>query len=398
MSLLLHGGDVYTPNAVVPDGAVLVRGGRIAAVGPARDVVPPASETVQRIDVQGGIIAPGFVDLQVNGAAGVLFTEEPTSDAIDTMAAALPQFGCTSFLPTLLSCPDDVRHDALTAAAKASAGPLAGAQVLGLHLEGPFLAHDRAGAHDRSFLRLPSTADLARWLDTSNRSLRLLTLAPEPPGASEVIREAVQSGVTVAVGHTAATYDDTANAADLGASLVTHLFNATGGLTAREPGAVGAALALDSLSASIIADGIHVHPAVVRAVVRAEGPERTVLVTDAMPPVGTSAQEFSLLGRPVTVHDGACRLPDGTLAGSTLTMDQALRNVIDWTGLPLQDALGMATLLPARLIGADASKGSLETGKDADVVVLDRDLRVRLTLVAGRVMFRSSDVPVETLS
>ena len=397
MSLLLHGGDVYTPHTVVPDGAVLVRGGRIAAIGPACDVAPPASDDVERIDVRGGVIAPGFVDIQVNGAAGVLFTDDPTPEAIDAMAAALPQFGCTSFLPTLLSCPDDATHRAMAAAATASAGPPAGAQVLGVHMEGPFLAPDRAGAHDRRLLRPPSASDLDRWLDASDGALRLLTLAPELPGASEVIGEAVRRGVTVAVGHTAATYDETARAADLGASMVTHLFNATGGLAAREPGAVGAALDLDALSAGIIADGVHVHPAVVRAVVRAKGPERTVLVTDAMPPVGAASHEFSLLGRPVTVRDGACRLDDGTLAGSVLTMDQAVRNVVEWTGLPLHDALAMATLLPARVIGADA-KGSLQPGKDADIVVLDRDLRVRLTLVGGRVVYRSSDVPVEQRS
>ena len=395
MPLLLHGGDVYTPTTVVRDGAVLVRDRRIAAVGPFRDIAPPNSDHVERIDVRGGIIAPGFVDLQINGAAGILFTEDPTAEALDAMAAVLPQFGCTSFLPTLLSCSEQATHDALAAVAKACARPPAGAQVLGVHMEGPFLHPDRAGAHDRRHLRPPSTADFARWLETSNGSLRLLTLAPELPGASEVILEAVRSGVTVAVGHTTATYDETAKAADLGASLVTHLFNATGGLSAREPGAVGAALALDALSVSLIADGVHVHPAVVRAAVRAKGAERVVLVTDAMPPVGTTAQEFSLLGRSVTVHLGACRLADGTLAGSTLTMDQALRNAIEWTGVSLQDALGMATLLPARLTGADASKGSLEAGKDADIVVMDRDLRVILTLVGGQVVYHSSDLAVE---
>ncbi len=395
MPLLLHGGDVYTPTTVVRDGAVLVRGGRIAAVGPARDVGFPQSEHVNRIDVSGGIIAPGLVDLQINGAAGVLFTDEPTEDAIDTMSAALPQFGCTSFLPTLLSCSEDVTHRALKSAASACVRLPSGAQALGVHMEGPFLAPARAGAHDRRYLRLPSTTDLRRWLDESDGALRLLTLAPELPGASDVIREAVRCGVTVAVGHTAATYEEASQATGLRASVVTHLFNATGGLTAREPGVVGAALALDTLSASLIADGIHVHPATVRAVVKAKGPERTVLVTDAMPPVGTTTHEFSLLGRRVTVRDGACRLDDGTLAGSVLTMDQALRNLVEWTGLPLQDALGMATLLPARLIGADATKGNLEAGKDADVVVLDRDLRVLLTIVGGRVVYHAPDFPVE---
>ena len=397
MPLLLHGGNLYTPNTVVRDGAVLVRGRRIAAVGPARDVTPPASESVDLIDVRGGIIAPGFVDLQVNGAAGTLFTQEPTTEALTVIAAVLPQHGCTSFLPTLLSCSEEDTHWAMAAAARACADPPAGAQVLGVHMEGPFLHPDRAGAHDRRLLRSPSTADLAQWLEASDGVLRLLTLSPELPGASEVIREAVRCGLAVAVGHTAATYDESAKAAELGASLVTHLFNATGGLSAREPGVVGAALALDELSASLIADGIHLHPAVVRTAVRAKGVERVVLVTDAMPPVGAAAQEFSLLGRRVTVRDGACRLADGTLAGSTLTMDQALRNVIRWTGVSLQDALAMATLLPARLIGADASKGSLETGKDADVVVMDSDLRVLLTLVGGQVVYRSSDLPAERI-
>ena len=201
--------------------------------------------------------------------------------------------------------------------------------------------------------------------------------------------------MTVAVGHTTATYEQTSEAAGLGATMVTHLFNATGGLTAREPGVAGAALALDALTAGLIADGIHLHPATVRTVVRAKGADGVALVTDAMPPVGAGSQEFSLLGRRVTVRDGACRLDDGTLAGSVLTMDQALRNVVEWTGLPLHDALGMATLLPARLIGADASVGSLEPGKDADVVVLDRDLRVLLTMVGGQVVYHSPDFPVE---
>lgn len=374
---------------------MLVRDGRIAAVGPARDVAPPQSDDVQRIDATGCIVAPGFIDLQVNGAAGVLFTDDPTSDSLDAMAAALPQFGCTSFLPTLISCPEDAAHHALAATAKVSARPPTGAQVLGIHMEGPFLHPDRAGAHDRRHLRPPSTADVARWLEASADALRLLTLAPELPGAPEVIREAVRCGVTVAVGHTTATYEQTAQAADLGATLVTHLFNATGGLTAREPGAAGAALALDALTATIIADGIHLHPATVRTVVRAKGADRVVLVTDAMPPVGAASDEFSLLGRRVTAHDGACRLDDGTLAGSVLTMDQALRNVVEWTGLPLQDALRMATLLPAHLIGAEATKGSLEPGKDADIVVLDRDLRVLLTVVGGRVVYHAPDFPVE---
>ena len=374
---------------------MLVRGGRIAAVGPASDLAPTPSDDVQRIDVRGGIVAPGLVDLQVNGAAGVLFTDDPTEEALDAMAAVLPRFGCTSFLPTLLSCSEETAHRALTAAARACASPPGGAQILGVHMEGPFLHPDRAGAHDRRHLRPPSTAELGRWLESSGGSLRLLTLAPELPGASEVIREAVRRGVAVAVGHTTATYEKTAQAADLGATLVTHLFNATRSLTAREPGVAGAALALDALTASIIADGIHLHTATVRTVVRAKGAEHVALVTDAMPPVGPASHEFSLLGRRVTVHDGACRLDDGTLAGSVLTMDQALRNVVEWTGLPLQDALGMVTLLPARLIGADASKGGLEAGKDADIVVLDRDLRVLLTIVGGRVVYHAPDFPVE---
>ena len=394
-SLLLHGGDLYTPNTVVRDGALLVRGGRIAAVGPASDVAPPQSSDVERIDARGGIIVPGFIDLQINGAAGILFTDEPTEEALDAMTAVLPQFGCTSLLPTLLSCSEETTHLALAAAAKACSRPPSGAQVLGVHMEGPFLHPDRVGAHDRTHLRLPSTADLKRWLQSSDGALRLLTLAPELPGAPEVIREAVRGGVAVAVGHTAATYEQTAEAADLGATMVTHLFNATGGLSAREPGTAGAALSLATLAAGIIADGVHLHPATVRTVVRAKGAERVALVTDAMPPVGATAQEFSLLGRRVTVRDGACRLDDGTLAGSVLTMDQALRNVVEWTGLPLQDALGMATLLPARIIGADAFKGSLDVDKDADIVVLDRDLRVLLTIVGGRVVYHAPDFPAE---
>ena len=393
MSLLLHGGDLYTPNTVVRDGAVLVRDRRIAAVGPLRDVAPPESEDVERIDVRGGIIAPGFVDLQINGAAGLLFTEDPTMEALAAMAAALPQFGCTSFLPTLLSCSEEVTHRSLAAAAKACARPPAGAQVLGVHMEGPFLNPDRAGAHDRNLL--PPAFDGRASPDGSRPATALfasLTLAPELPGASKVISEAVRGRVAVAVGHTAATYDETAEAAHLGASLVTHLFNATGGLSARQPGAVGAALALDELSASLIADGVHVHPAVVRAAVRAKGVGRVALVTDSMPPVGTAAQEFSLLGRSVSVRNGACRLADGTLAGSTLTMDQALRNVIRMDGTcPCRTLLAWRRCSPPASSAPTPPKAACSPGWTRTLSSWTATSRVVLTLVGGQVVYHSSD-------
>jgi N-acetylglucosamine-6-phosphate deacetylase len=219
-----------------------------------------------------------------------------------------------------------------------------------------------------------------------------LTLAPELPGAQEVVEEARARGVAVAVGHSSASYGELAEAQEWGVDLVTHLFNAMGGMTSREPGTSGAALALEGLSVSLIADGLHVHPAMLKLAVQAKGAERVVLVSDAMPPVGTGLTDFPLYDMRISVQDGRCLTPEGRLAGSVLTMSRAVENMRRLAEVSLGDALAMATVNPARVIGVAGRKGSLEEGKDADLLVCDQDLNPLLTMVEGRIVYRSPEL------
>lgn len=385
-TMLIHGGDVYTPDGVIPDGAVLVDGTRIRDVGPRTQVVQRlAGVTAARpeLDVGGGIIVPGFIDLQVNGAGGRLLSEEPTVEIVKIMSGALPRFGCTSFLPTIVTSSTARTVEALQAVEGARVDRNGGARVLGAHVEGPFINPERRGVHLRELIRPPSIEELHRFLSEGSKRIIILTLAPEMPGASELISEARRLGLTVSIGHSNASYDEVACAAALGATMATHLFNAMAPLGSREPGTVGGVMQLDGLVAGLIADAIHVHPASLSLAARTKGPGGIFLVSDAMSPIGTDMTEFQLNGRRVVVKDGQCRTEDGTLAGSVLTMDGAVRTMHFQAGVPLADVIRMATLTPAQSIGIADSKGSLEIGKDADVVVLAPDLTVQATVVEG---------------
>jgi N-acetylglucosamine-6-phosphate deacetylase len=242
--------------------------------------------------------------------------------------------------------------------------------------------------HCLQFLRHPSPEEIRQLAETGRGNVRLLTLAPELPGAQEAIAEARHLGIAVAIGHSNATFEQTLAAVGWGARLVTHLFNASGPLTAREPGVIGAALVSEQLTVSLIADGIHVHPASMQLALRAKGPRRTVLVTDAMPPVGTDLGAFDLYGERVVARDGACYTPSGRLAGSMLTMGGAVRNVCRLLGTPLPAALSMASANPARIIG-ERRLGSLRVGAAADLTVLDDELRVWLTMVRGSIAYQA---------
>ncbi len=391
MTTLIHGGDVITPivpRGLIRDGAVLIDGHRISWIGPAAEL-SDADSIDRRIDAGGRIIAPGFIDLQLNGANGRLLTGEPSVETVLAMAQVLPRFGCTSFLPTAITAPPDRLEAAARAVAEARRTEHPGAKVLGLHLEGPFINPERAGAHRRDAILPPSTDLLARFWDASEGSLMVLTLAPEMPGAEEVISAALKMGVTVAIGHTEATPERVARAAELGATLVTHLFNAMSPLTSRTPGTVGGALIDGRLTVSVIADGVHVHPVSLNVTIAHKALGGMVLITDGMPPIGTADPHFVLDGQRIDVRDGACYRPDGVLAGSVLTMNLAVRNMHRLVGVPLEGAILMASLNPARIIGLSERKGSLEPGKDADIVVIDQDVNVWMTLVEGQIRFRA---------
>ena len=362
--------------------------GRIAAVTPASAVGSAAlgsPDPPSVVEGAGLLAAPGFIELQVNGGFGHDFTADPAS--IWTVGAALPRQGVTAFLPTIVTSP---RETVEAARAAVLAGPPAGylgAVPLGLHVEGPFISPERAGAHDPRLIRDPDPAFAAEW--RPDGGVRIVTLAPERPGALEMIQELVGRGVVVSIGHTAATAGQARAAFDAGATAVTHLFNAMPGLDHRQPGPVGAALADPRVTVGLIADGLHVDPLVVGLAWRLAGPGRVSAVTDAIAALGRPPGRYPLGAVEVVVDASSARLADGRLAGSLLTLDRAIRNLRAFTGASIADAVGAVTTTPARLLGLAATHGQLRPGVAADVVLLTRDLEVVATFVGGQPVHRS---------
>lgn len=358
--------DVYTGDAVIPDAAVVITDGRIAEVGPRTEVRGVGEE----IDVGGRSVVPGFIDLQVNGGGDVLFNDDPSPEAIATIADAHAEFGTTSMLPTFITGPRDGMQRARDAVDEViSAG---GSSVLGIHFEGPAISPKKLGVHDGAYAVTEFPADV---LPVSRGAKSLVTLAPEAVSASTI--SALRSnGALVAIGHSEATYEEAAGAVDDGVSLVTHLFNAMSALTSREPGVVGLAFADPKVYASVIVDGFHSHFASVAAAWRAKPAGRLFLVTDAMPPVGGSAGGYVLGPWQVTVEGGRCTTPDGTLAGSALDMATAIRNCVQRVGIPKDEALRMASLYPAQYLGLDHTYGRVRAGYAANLVVMDNEVHV----------------------
>lgn len=373
--LALHPTRVLTPAGFAAGQCVLVADGRIGSVV-AADSCP---RDVERLTLEGDLV-PGFIDLQVNGGGGVLLNDAPTVDGIAAIAAAHRRFGTTGLLPTLIS--DDLDVVARTIAAVDAAIEAGVPGVIGIHIEGPFLNAQKKGIHDASKFRTLD-ADAIALLSSLRRGRTLVTLAPElaPPGS---IRALVSAGVVVAAGHTNATFEEATAAIEEGMSGVTHLFNAMTQLQSRAPGMVGAALHSPKAWCGIIVDGHHVHPAALRIAFAVKGADSLVLVTDAMPTVGSATKSFVLGGQTIIADDGRCVAPDGTLAGSDLDMATAVRNAVRMMGLEPEAALRMASASPARAIGLDAVTGSIEAGKRADLVLLDQSGRALETWIAGQ--------------
>ncbi len=339
-----------------------------------------------RVPADGAMLVPGFIDLQVNGGGGAQLNDTPTVDAIRTICSTFAQFGTTACLPTIVTDTVDKNVEAMAAGAAAAEQGVPG--FLGLHLEGPHLAVSRKGAHDPSLIRPMDEADLQRLLEARKRLPNLLiTVAAETVGPEQISRLAA-GGITISIGHSDGTYAQVKAAVEAGASMVTHLFNAQSQIGNREPGVVGSALDLPQISAGLIADGIHVHPASIGIALRAKrGPGQIFLVTDAMSITGTDWTSFELTGRTVYRKDGAIRLGDGTLAGADLTMTAAIRYMRDTIGVPLDEVLRMASLYPAMAIGREAERGHLQRGARADFVVLDDALDVRSTWIGGEKVY-----------
>ena len=362
--------------------ALVIEDGKVAAITPLSDV-PADARTVP---MDGLSLVPGFVDLQVNGGGGVLLNEQRDVEGIRTICAAHARFGTTALLPTLITDTPEVTEEAIAAGLAARAAGVPG--FLGLHLEGPHLSIARKGAHDPALIRPMEEADLERTVAARKGLEALLTtLAPENATNAQIAGLSA-AGVTVSLGHSDSSYATATGAVEAGAHVVTHLFNAMSQLGNREPGMVGATLDLGHVSAGLIADGFHVHPAAIRTALRAKrGPGRIFLVTDAMSPMGTDMTSFFLNGREIFREGGRLTLADGTLAGADIDMASCVRYMHDTVGIELEEALRMASLYPAEAIGMTGRKGRLTHGHDADFAVIDGNVAVVSTWIAGMPVF-----------
>lgn len=366
--LFITGGDVD----------VAVRAGTIEAVG--SGLRRPAGVDV--LDAGSSVVLPGFIDLQCNGGFGIDLASEPKR--LWELAALLPRTGVTAWLPAIVSAPPDITDGGLAALAAHPGGLVA--EPLGLHLEGPFLAPARRGAHDPRHLATPDRDRASDW--SAQAGVALVTLAPELPGALEVVRDLVGRGVVVAAGHSDATAEEAEAAIEAGVSFVTHLFNAMAPLHHRAPGLAGVALADDRLRAGVIADGVHLHPRAVAVAWRALG-ERLVLVTDAVAAMG-APDALARLGRQhVAAGPDGVRLADGTLAGSDLSMDRAVRNLAELGGCTLREAAAAASSAPADVLGR-SDRGRLVPGARGDVVLLTSAGEVVATVIGGHVAWQAS--------
>ena len=378
MNTVLRNGRILAGEDFRDDVAVVVEGGRIVAVLADDDASLQAADV--QVDLGGGWLMPGFIDVQVNGGGGALFNNETDVDALRTMMAGHRRFGTTGMLPTLISDDAEVMARAVQATRDAIAAKVPG--VLGIHLEGPYIAPARKGTHDAGKFRVPD-ADEVRMATALDNGVTLITLAPERVPV-ETIRQMVANGAIVAAGHTAATYEEIRAGLDAGVSGFTHLYNAMSPLQGRDPGTVGAALEDPHSWCGVIVDGVHVHPASLRVALAAKPRGKVFLVTDAMPMVGSDSPAFELYGEVITAVDGVVRNAAGSLAGSALDMATAVRNTVQLLGLPLAEASRMASTYPARFIGLGERYGHIAAGYAADFVLLDEALQVRATWIAGQ--------------
>jgi len=371
----LCNGTVLADRQFLSGMAVLIENGVIADIVP--ETAIPADAALH--DLDGATLLPGFIDIQVNGGGGVLFNDDPGVDAIRRIGAAHRPFGTTGFLPTLISDDLDIMTRALAATEQAIEEGVPG--VLGIHLEGPFLSSDRKGIHDQDKF-MPLEEKHLEMLNPLPNGVTMMTLAPEQvsPG---LIRQLTDKGIIVSLGHTNADHALTRAALDHGATGFTHLFNAMAPFTAREPGVVGTALEDQASWCGLILDNVHVSPTILRIAFRARPLDKFILVTDAMPTVGMEEKSFSLQGRNIRVENGVCINEEGTLAGSDLSMDRAVRNCSAFEEVGLIEAARMASANPAAFLGIDRQLGTIATGKKASLVAVDEELDILETWIDG---------------
>jgi N-acetylglucosamine-6-phosphate deacetylase len=385
----LHG-TIVTPFQLLEDRIIIIEKGKIMAITDKKEDLA-LLKNVEIIEAQNKFIVPGYIDIHVHGGGGS-DVMDGEYEAIKQVATTHSRFGTTAFLPTTMAMTKDKIIKSLKSIHEARLKGTGTAEILGIHLEGPYLNPEKKGAQKEEDIKKVSVEEFLEFNQASGNLIRLVTIAPEMPGAIDFIRWLHQQGIIVSVGHSNATYKQVQEGIQAGLSQVTHIFNAMRGLHHREPGVVGAALSSPKLIVEMIADGIHLHPMVLKMLTQIKESEKLVLITDAMRATGFKEGTYDLGGQEVMVTQGQAKLKNGTLAGSVLTMDQAVKNLVTKVGISLLNAVQMASYNPAKCLGIDDKKGSLELYKDADIVILNKNLETELTMVAGKVVYRRKEI------
>lgn len=392
MPFTLRGTRLVDATTDIPEGDITIDGTHIKAVG--TQCIAPTEEG-RVIDAANTIVMPGFIDVHTHGGGG--FNLHTTNaQEIGSYSLWTTATGVTSYLIGVVGTPGALPEAQLYASVEAieqlgQLEPGMGAEPVGIHLEGPYINIKRRGAHVPAWLRMPDTVETERILALTKGCLRLITLAPELPGAAAMIQQLVEAGVTVSMGHTDATYEQAQEAIALGVTHMTHCFNAMRPIHHRAPGPLAAVAQAPQVRGELIADGVHVHPSVMNILVDILGPERTIVITDALAGAGLNDTTFEFAGQPAQVICGAARLADGTLTGSVLTMKQALLNMLSMTSVSLSEAVGMLTLNPAHAACIAERKGRLHIGFDADVLIFDKELTLQATLCRGKLAFATDE-------
>lgn len=386
-AILLKGIQIYTEGNWIKNGYIKIKEQKIVELGRAENL--SVQEEFEILDIPLPYKAvPGFIDVHIHGANGA-DAMDATKEALETIAQALPGEGTTSFLATTMTQEEKQIEKALVNAGayiKDQQTP-GRAEILGIHLEGPFVNPKKAGAQPIQYIIEPDLGLLKKWEQLSRQTIKLVTIAPELSGGLEMIQYLKAKGIIASIGHTDATYEEVVKAIETGAKHVTHLYNQMRGLHHREPGVAGAAFLKEELKAELIVDGVHVHPEMVKLAYRQKGKKGILLITDSMRAKCLKNGHYDLGGQDVTVQDGRAVLSDGTLAGSILKLGQGVKNMLAFTGCGLEDAVEMAAVNPAKQLNVFDRKGTISEGKDADIVILDENLDVYMTLCRGQVAY-----------
>ncbi|MDI3477128.1 MAG: N-acetylglucosamine-6-phosphate deacetylase [Thermoanaerobacterium sp.] len=377
-NLLLKHGEIYTQDEIIYDGDLLISEGKISNIG--KNL---STDDVEIIDVEGKKIVPGFIDIHIHGGVGH-DTMDATYEALNAISIHLAKHGVTSFCPTTMTMDIPYILNALKNINETMKKKTAGAQILGAYVEGPFISKEHKGAQDEKYIIPPDKNLFDEFLEIAGGNIKVIALAPEKDPDGSFVEHVTKKGVKVSLGHTNATYEEMKNGVEHGATIAVHTYNGMKGLHHREPGALGEVFLDDRIYSEVIVDFIHTHPASVKLLIKIKGTDKVILISDAMSACGLGDGEYKLGGQKVFVKNGEARLESGSLAGSTLTLDKAVKNITS-LGVPLFEACKMASLNPAKAIGVDDRKGSIEVGKDADIVVLNNDLTVYMTIIEGKV-------------